>query len=53
MPEEKTRVDRVAAYSDAVFAVIVTIPGPGAQSTGISRHSRSFCLYGQRPSAMW
>ena len=25
MPEEKTTADRLAAYSDAVFAVIVTI----------------------------
>jgi hypothetical protein len=33
MREEKTTADRLAAYSDAVSAVIVTNHGPGVQGT--------------------
>jgi hypothetical protein len=51
MPEEKTTADRLAAYSDVVFAVIVTIMVLGS-GHWISRRSRLSGLCGPRPSAM-
>jgi uncharacterized membrane protein len=51
MREEKETAHRLAAYSDAVFAVIVTIMVLELRPQ-ISRHSRLSCLYGPPPSAM-
>jgi uncharacterized membrane protein len=33
MHQEKITADRLAAFSDAVFAVIVTVMGVGAEGT--------------------
>ena len=52
MPEEKTSADRLAAYSDAVFAVIVTIMVLELKALD-NRHSRISGACGPRPSAMW
>ena len=51
MHDEKATAHRLAAYSDAVFAVIVTIMvlELKAREEPLFRPS---CLYGPRPSAM-
>jgi uncharacterized membrane protein len=49
MREEKITADRMAAYSDAVFAVIVTIMVLELKAPDESAFSS---LYGPRPSAM-
>ncbi len=53
MREEKATADRLTAgYSDAVFAVIMTIMVLDLKAW-ISRYSRRSGLCGPRPSAMW
>ena len=51
MPEEKETAHRLAAYSDAVFAVIVTVMVLELRAP-VSRHSRLSGRCGPRPSAM-
>jgi uncharacterized membrane protein len=52
MREERETADRLAAYSDAVFAVIVTIMVLELRAPD-QGHCPLSGLYGPRPSAMW
>jgi uncharacterized membrane protein len=49
MGKEKLNTDRVTVFSDAVFAVVVTIM---VLERRISRHSQLFGLCGPQPSTM-
>jgi uncharacterized membrane protein len=51
MSNEEITADRLATFSDAVFAVIVTIMVLEL-SAPMSRNFRPFCRSGRPPSAM-